>query len=173
MTEVTIPETVETIGECAFGFEPVEQSDGSFQGTKQENFLIRCKADSPAKSYAEKNDLKYEQDGISKSTVIAVAIAAGAVLVIGVICILLRNRKESASADAVREYEETTDSEPDVLDPNYTSILADDDDDENDDEPEEADSESEKIDPLVTYGFAQNTNSDEEETTEDGADSEA
>ena len=127
MHEVTVPKTVKNIGDYAFGYDAQIAEDSTITATKLDSFKIICPPDSAAKTYAVRNKVNYELDGFDVNVIISIAISVAAVvLLVGAVFLLYRKRKHTAEKAAAQ-------SEPEEYkDPNYQSILEDDDEEEGD-----------------------------------------
>lgn len=147
--KITVPDTVTTIAECAFGFVPSEAADAA-GGTMslQEGFVLAASAESQAKIYAEENGITFEQIGLSKKALGIIIVCASIVLVILVIILAVLRKKEKAAKAPAETAAPVIEEEPD---PNYSSILADDEDTDPYDRsygisPEDADASAEADD---------------------------
>ena len=127
LSGMRIPDSVTAIGDNAIGFTIANTGDASSsESVVQSGFLLEGGADSAAKDYAEKNGIAFKQTGLSKTALIGIVGGALVLLLAIAMAVLMKKGKKAASetADVVGEPEEP------VSDPNYTSILEE--DDEND-----------------------------------------
>ena len=129
LSRVVVPDSVTTIENAAFGFVPNPEAEEAEDAMNlQEGFVLAGSAESQAKVFAEANGITFEQIGLSKNAKTAIAASVLGVLLTAVIILLIiRRKKEAASRPAVTVPEEDT-----APDPNYQSILADDEQDSED-----------------------------------------
>lgn len=124
------PDSVTDIEDCAFGYVPNTDAAAAEDAMLlQEGFVLAGSAESQAKQYAVQNGISFEQIGLSKSTVTLIIAGVCIALLIAVTVLLMRRRKQTA--DALPAVTAETAAEPET-DPNYTSILAADDDEDED-----------------------------------------
>ena len=127
MKEVTIPETVKTIGKNAFGFNVDSFLDsGEPVCSVMEDFTIHGKPKTAAKTYAKESGVKFDQDGVDTTFVMTVCIAAGAVILLALAIVYFRRRRAEDRA-AESELEDDAPKDGEITDPNYRSIIEDDD----------------------------------------------
>lgn len=149
--KITVPDTVTTIEECAFGYVPGEATDAAGGAMSlQEGFVLAGSAESQAKIYAEESGITFEQVGLSKKALGIIIVCASIVLVILVIILVMLRRKEKAAKVPAETAAPVIEEEPD---PNYSSILADENDEDTDPydrsygiTPEDADASAEADD---------------------------
>ena len=142
MNEMTVPKSVTEIGDCAFGFEIVKDAEGGTESAAvRTDFTLAGRSGSAAKTYAESSSVKFKQIGLGPTLTVIIVVAVLAVLGV-ILALVISHRKKPAEENAAEEKPE----EP--ADPNYASILAD--DEENGDpydrssgiQPEDNDSET-------------------------------
>ena len=128
LQSLRLPDSVTEIGENAIGFCSGGTSDeGTAESVVQSGFLLQGGPESTAKQYAEKNGVAFKQVGLSKNALIGIAGGAAALIIAIAAFMLFRDRKKNGPAAET----ESADIPETVSDPNYSSILADDDDGED------------------------------------------
>lgn len=123
---IAVPDSVAVIGACAFGFQPADNSESTAEPpVLQTGFTLAGSSNSQAKTYAAQNGISFDQIGVDP-TVIAIIAVSGVVVILALVLISVFNRrkKEQPAADSAAEAQTEIPS-----DPNYNSILADDDED--------------------------------------------
>ncbi|MBR3446728.1 MAG: leucine-rich repeat domain-containing protein [Oscillospiraceae bacterium] len=145
LREVSVPKSVTEIGEKAFGYAVSSEEEGA-EPTLDPTFVLHGRPASAAKKYAAESGVTFRQHGIDPTVLICVLAVAAAVLIIAG-SLILGKKKSVNAADAAKGA-----SAPEkISDPNYTSIL-----DEDDGDPYDR-----------SYGFS--AEDDAEDDTEDDA----
>lgn len=131
---VHVPDSVKSIGEEAFGYRTNENAkDKNTARIRQEGFVLSGSAKSTAKQYAEQYSVLFRMTGLNPEvTAWAVVFGIFAVMIV-ILVLMIRHSKKNPP--------KPHDDEP-VSDPDYTSILAGEDDSTAASDAESADSQS-------------------------------
>ena len=114
--ELFVPETVQTIGEFAIGYYLPKDAENNNQIEQMSDFTLTVKPQTPAKEYAQENDIRFKQIGFDMQILLYIGIGAAAAACITLAVILiLRGKKLKAEQAAA--------APPEAPDPNYQSIL--------------------------------------------------
>ncbi len=129
---VDIPETVKAIGNYAFGYDAEIADDGTITATKMKSFTIHGKPKTAAKTYAKSNKLDFDSDGFDPDVLVPLGIAAAAVLMLIAAALLVYRRRRALDGETSSSENPEPEGDEYEDDPNYVSILADDDGEEGD-----------------------------------------
>ena len=120
LREATVPKTVTKIGEMAFGYTTNSEEEGAAP-TLDSSFVLHGTPNSAAKEYAAAAGVTFKQHGMDLTVLLCILVGAAALIII--LCGIFWKKKHP-------QPETANESEPEEIDdPNYSSILEDDDED--------------------------------------------
>lgn len=131
LKQITIPKSVEKIGNNAFGIKNNYSEDGSYETVSIDGFKMSVTAGSAGEKYAKNNKIEYDSTGVDLKKLAFIIIVVGILLTAIVFAIVLMARsRKSATRGAKKAQKEALEKEAEK---NYKKI-ADNDEDEDKEE---------------------------------------